>query len=113
MKFRQVSDLFPSLLALLTHRCIDAGEKVKTLQEERVRSKALQDDLAQTKESYVVASRRLEELSRENSQLEDHHNVTQSKLGGLETNFMEVDQRLREANKTVDALRSGNVPYFS
>lgn len=89
----------------------DAREKAKALQEERIRCKALEDELAQTMESHVAATRHLEELSREKSRLEDLHNVAQTKIGNLETSRRELDQRLREADKNIDSLKFG-MSYF-
>ncbi|KAF8140648.1 hypothetical protein EV363DRAFT_1502712 [Boletus edulis] len=84
----------------------DARDKAKALQESRARSKALEDELAQARESHVVATRHHEELSREKSRLEDLHAVAQTKIGGLETSRLEYDQILREANQNVDSLQS-------
>jgi predicted nucleic acid-binding Zn-ribbon protein len=86
---------------------VDAREKAKVLQEERIRCKALEDELTQTVESHVAATRHLEELSREKSRLEDLQDVAQTKIGNLETSCLELDQRLREADKNVDSLKSG------
>ena len=107
MKFRMVSDQVPSLFAFLQSVRVDAREKAKALQEERVRCKALEDELARTMESHVMAARHLEELSREKSRLEDLHNVAQTKIGNLETSRLELDQRLRGADRNVDSLQSG------
>lgn len=89
----------------------DAQEKAKTLQRERARCKALEDELAQAMESHAVATRRLEELSREKSRLEDLHSVAETKIGNLETSRLELDQRLSESGKKVDYLQSG-MSYF-
>ena len=86
---------------------VDARGAAKALQEERVRCKALEDELAQATESHVVATRHLEELSREKSRLENLHKVAQSKIGNLETSRLESDQRLHEADINVAALQSG------
>ena len=95
-------------LFLLLHRvCADAREKAKALQEERVRCKVLGDELAQARESHVVATRHLEEISREKSRFEDLHNAAQARIGSLETSRLELDQRLCEAYKIVNSLQSG------
>ena len=78
----------------------------------REKAKALEDELAQTMESHVVAARHLEELSREKSRLEDLHNVAQTKIGNLETSRLELDQRLRGADRNVDSLQSGMSFFF-
>lgn len=76
-------------------------------QEERVRCKALEDELARATESHAVATRHLEELSRERSRLEDLHNVALTTIGNLEASRLELDQRLHQADKSVRSLQSG------
>ncbi|KAI9570206.1 hypothetical protein HD554DRAFT_392646 [Boletus coccyginus] len=84
----------------------DARNMAKAHEEERVRCKALEDELAQATESHAVATRHLEELSRERSRLEDLHNVAQTTIGNLEASRLELDQRLHQADKIVHSLQS-------
>jgi len=107
MKFRLVSGQIHLCSPFSQGVRADARDRAKALQEERVRCKSLEDELAQATESHAAATRHLEELSRERSQLEDLHNVAQTKIGDLEASRLELDQRLRQADKSADSWQSG------
>lgn len=112
MESRPVSGLAYISAARPSHVRTDAREKANALLGERARCKALEDELTQATESHVVATRHLEELSREKSQLKDLHSVAQTKIGNLETSHLELDQRLRGAGKKVDSLQSGTFHFL-
>lgn len=71
----------------------------------------VEDELARATESHIVVTRRLEELSREKSRLENLHSGAQIKIGELETGRLELEQRFGEASRKVDSLQSGRSSF--
>ena len=92
---------------------LDARENAKVLQEERARCKALEDDLARAMDARAVATRHVEELSREKSRLASLHSVAQTKIGSLEGSRLDLDQRLGEAGKKVGSLQRGTSRFLA
>ncbi|KAF9225385.1 hypothetical protein BS17DRAFT_751107 [Gyrodon lividus] len=84
----------------------DARGKENMLLEERSRCRSLEVELAQAKASIFSAMRHTEQLSQEKSRLECLHNAAQDEIGQLATRSRELDQKLSEAYKQMECLRS-------